>query len=476
MSASSSTINEFISHILSTVQAVIRILNESSGEENSIDFTLYRIEQIIDLTARGSLVYDIPDVANKLLLVHQNLSRMLENGYENKPLVFYSGLSGRPKFNINCDTLSTLIGYGFTYNEIGNLYGISKETVYRRVREFEIQRPAYSNLTNNELQCVVKDIINNFPNCGIRRMKGYLLARGHKVQWERVRNTMWQVDPEGLIRRSLQSNLIFRRKYSVPGPIDGNHKLIRWGFVIHGGIDGFSRRIMFLQCATNNKAKTVYDLFLDAVSKYGLPSRVRADQGVENVDVARYMFSHPLRGTGRGSFIAGKSCHNQRIERLWRDVFVSSLGIFHCVFTYLEEQRLLDLNNSTHLLVLRYIFQVRINDHLNVFSNGWDCHQLRTERNKTPIQLWLVGLLQFPERIEDQFTENGDWLSYGIDWESPMPISYDSAIDVPEINFDDRDYFLSILRRSIDPRKESHHFGIDVYVEALTYLENIPYQ
>ena len=39
--------------------------------------------------------------------------------------------------------------------------------------------------------------------------------------------------------------------------IDGHHKLIRWRFVIHGGIDGFSRCIVFLQCSTNNKSETV---------------------------------------------------------------------------------------------------------------------------------------------------------------------------------------------------------------------------
>ena len=31
------------------------------------------------------------------------------------------------------------------------------------------------------------------------------------------------------------------------------------GFVIHGGIDGFRRLIVFLKCPTNNKSDTVLD-------------------------------------------------------------------------------------------------------------------------------------------------------------------------------------------------------------------------
>ena len=57
----------------------------------------------------------------------------------------------------------------------------------------------------------------------------------------------------------------------------GYHKLIRWRIVVHGGIDGFSRVVTYLQAATNNTAQTAFSAFLEGVASYGLPSHVRTD-------------------------------------------------------------------------------------------------------------------------------------------------------------------------------------------------------
>ena len=121
--------------------------------------------------------------------------------------------------------------------------------------------------------------------------------------------------------------------YSVPAPLslwhlDRNHKLLRWRFVIHGCIDRFSRKIIFLCCNISNRDGTVLYVFENAVAADGLPSRIRGDQGTENYDVAWYILSHPQRGPGRGSFIVGKSLDNQRIERLWADVFCRCTALY----------------------------------------------------------------------------------------------------------------------------------------------------
>ena len=55
--------------------------------------------------------------------------------------------------------------------------------------------------------------------------------------------------------------------------------------MILGGIDGFSRFIVYLACSDNNRSGMVVELFQNAVREYGLPDRVRSDKGRENIKV-----------------------------------------------------------------------------------------------------------------------------------------------------------------------------------------------
>ena len=121
-------------------------------------------------------------------------------------------------------------------------------------------------------------------------------------------------------------------------------------------MDGYSRVPVYLKCSNNNRADTVLNLFKEAVNMYGLPSRVQGDAGGENVDVSKFLLMHPLRGPRQGSVIVGKSVHNQRIERMWRDVFQGVLGMYYNIFYYLEEIHLLNPNDDVHLFCLHHVF------------------------------------------------------------------------------------------------------------------------
>ena len=68
----------------------------------------------------------------------------------------------------------------------------------------------------------------------------------------------------------------------------------------HCGIDGYTRMVVVLHCSDNNRASTVYHLFLGAIRQYSLPSRVRSDYGGENRLVALHMIR--TRGADSAKF------------------------------------------------------------------------------------------------------------------------------------------------------------------------------
>ncbi len=263
-------------------------------------------------------------------------------------------------------------------------------TVYRRRIEFGLLQDPTQMVTDQELMHVLTAMRVDHPDYGETMAMGHARSQGYRVSRRRLRRAIHITDPINVALR-WRGGLTTRRPYSIPGPnslwhigmlyrlclgvgdcggvnvvitatlphADGHHKLIRWNLVTHCGIDGHTRLIVFLKCSNNNRATTVYSLFLKGVQCYGLPSRVRSDQGRENILVARHMLEH--RGTGRGSMIVGSSVHNQRIERLWRDMHRCVTRLYYRLFYYLEYQGLLDPINEYHRFALHYVYIPRVN-------------------------------------------------------------------------------------------------------------------
>ena len=78
-------------------------------------------------------------------------------------------------------------------------------TIERRLNKFNIStRLFYSEIDDDTLDDTIRDISRTFPSAGYRRMTGFLLSRGIRVQQERIKLSMRRVDPEGVLLRSLQ--------------------------------------------------------------------------------------------------------------------------------------------------------------------------------------------------------------------------------------------------------------------------------
>lgn len=122
-----------------------------------------------------------------------------------------------------------------------------RNTVRKRLKDMGLYATVrFSDVSDATLGKMIRLYKRTRPRTGLRFITGYLKANGLKVQKERVRLLVREIDGLGQLLRNHRT--VDRREYRVPRPhslwhMDGHHKLIRWGIVIHGMIDGFSRTV-----------------------------------------------------------------------------------------------------------------------------------------------------------------------------------------------------------------------------------------
>lgn len=390
---------------------------------------------------------------------------------------------GRPRYHLSKDTLVSLREMGLSWSRIASIYSISKWTVLRRAREYEILGiNRFNQIRDDDLMEIIGSYLNTQSRLvGFSLVYGYLESIGVHVQQSRVRNILQQFDPT--FSQMRWAAVIHRRTYNVRAPnslwhLDGHHSLVRYGFVIHGCIDGFSRLITFLKCSTNNNSLTVLQLFTDAVESYGSPSRVRTDFGGENVRV--WDFMEELMGLNRGSALRGTSTQNQRIERLWRDVFRCVCSTYYYIFQAVTDSGFLNIDILLHKIVLHFIFLPRINNSLKLFTDAWNHHPLRTERSRSPIRIWQMGMADIRNRslnttgsICGRDGTSDDWNVYGIDPNVFPPAPEDNSQVLVDNVLDDYPNLQNFLQSNINPLAESGNLGVDLFLNALEICNNL---
>ena len=125
-----------------------------------------------------------------------------------------TGRPGRPSFNIEKDQLHSL---SFSWTSVSKLMMISRSTLYRRRREYGLDRNSYTPISNEDLVSLVRRITTQHPYVGQSFVWGVIRSEGHQVTRERVRQIMRRNDPVGTALR-WGGMTTPRQPYSVPGP------------------------------------------------------------------------------------------------------------------------------------------------------------------------------------------------------------------------------------------------------------------
>ena len=92
--------------------------------------------------------------------------------------------------------------------------------------------------------------------------------------------------------------------------------------------------------------------------------------------------------------IMGRSVHNQRIERLWRDLFCGCVHTYYNLFYSLENNGNGNSGSEIDLFCLHYVYLPRVKHSLHQFLHRWNARPVSTENNFSPNQLWIRDLME----------------------------------------------------------------------------------
>lgn len=316
-------------------------------------------------------------------------------------IVFFLFQANNPIFPGNDADVDHLIGYYhqqmYTQTEIRAFLilrhgrDISKTHLRRAIRALGLRR------NNNEatdieiMEGIHKIHEAGFTEAGYRVIWRFLNVNlGVRATQSTVQRIVKMLDPEGV--RLRKAHRLRRRVYKNDGPncivhIDGYDKLKPYGFSIHGAIDGFSRKLLWLRILRSNKNPySISRLYFDMVLEQGrVPKVIRCDAGTENVVVNEIQSvlrsDHADIREGGHSYIVNRSTANQRIEAFWSFLKRIFTAKWKNRFRDLEQIGLFNTADSDDVENMRMWLTSILQNELDHVKMYWNSHRIRLQRD-----------------------------------------------------------------------------------------------
>ena len=102
----------------------------------------------------------------------------------------------------------------------------------------------------------------------------------------------------------------------------------------------------------------------------------------------------------------------------------------------MELSGILNADDPVHLFTLDLVFLPRMNQALCEFTKAFNHHNVKTERNWSPFQMWLNGMMLHDNPLSNGETDEEPYYFeyYGSVPYGPTPLDSDNNVVVEEID------------------------------------------
>ena len=165
-----------IAELLQVTAVFYSVFSNSGVYRRSFDEILIKFDEMFEYLKEYNEIYEA-----KMISFQTETDKQCNQQNSHQRIV-KTGKAGRPKLLINEEQVLSLRSLGMTWIKIAELLGLSGKTLYRSRMYFESECSKFAEITDNELDSMVAEILKDRPCSGERMVSGSLLSCGYKVQ------------------------------------------------------------------------------------------------------------------------------------------------------------------------------------------------------------------------------------------------------------------------------------------------------